>query len=68
MEPLLTTHVGSQGVSVLVDLVRIAWLVATRGRKRKLGYGIEPFLICPVKLPLPFANVVVSVVLLVVRI
>ena len=69
MKTLLTAHVRRQGVSVLVDFVRITWLVATRRRERKLGYGIEPFPIGCFRLSLTWLTVVVvSIAMLVVRI
>lgn len=41
VETLLVTHVWSQSVRVLINLVRVAWLVTTRSRKGKFGDRIE---------------------------
>ena len=42
METLMATHIWSQSVSILINFVRIAWLVATRGCESKLSDWVEP--------------------------
>ena len=46
VKALLAAHVWSQRVRILVDLVRVARLVAARGCKGKLSDGIETFVAC----------------------